>query len=119
MVSFLKKYVRKFHYAFQGLFHGITHDKSILLQCLLGASVIADFAFLDLSIMEWSIVVLLIGIIITLEFINSAIETIVDFISPQYSEQAKIIKDYAAAAVLVMSIAAAVIALLILKGKLL
>ncbi|WP_416324802.1 diacylglycerol kinase [[Eubacterium] hominis] len=118
MISFLKKYVRKFRYAFQGLFHGITHDRSILLQCLIGIAVIGVFALLGLNTIEWCIVIMLIGIIITLEFVNSSIETIVDFISPQYNEKAKIIKDYAAAAVLVMSIAAAMVALLILKGKL-
>ena len=67
---------------------------------------------------EWVIVLILIGSIIALEFINSAIETIVDFISPEYNEKAKIMKDYAAAAVLVMSIVAAVVGLMILKGKL-
>lgn len=117
MISFLKKYINKFRWAFAGLFHGITHDKSIFLQCLLGFGVVVVFLFLHLTMMEWCIVVLLIGSVITLEFINSAIETIVDFVSPQYHEKAKIIKDYAAAAVLVMSLAAAIIALLILKGK--
>ena len=64
------------------------------------------------------IVSLLISMIIALEYINSAIETVVDMISPQYSEQAKKIKDYAAAAVLVVSIAAVVVALIIVKGNL-
>lgn len=118
MISFLKKYVNKFRYAFGGLFHGIRHDKSIFLQCLLGLGVLLAFLLFDLSLMEWCIIILLVGLIITLEFINSAIETIVDFISPQYHEKAKIMKDYAAAAVLVMSMTAAIIALLILKGKL-
>lgn len=118
MISFLKKYVNKFRYAFAGLFHGICHDHSILLQCLIGTSVVIAFFFLELSKEEWMIVVLLIAVIIALEFLNSAIETIVDFISPEYNEKAKIIKDYAAAAVLVVSLAALVIALLIIKGKL-
>lgn len=113
MISFLKKYVNKFRYAFAGLFHGISHDRSILTQCLIGLAVVVVFAFLALSLIEWMVVVLLIAIIVALEFVNSAIETIVDFISPQYHDKAKIMKDYAAAAVLVVSIAAVVIAVLI------
>lgn len=118
MISFLKKYVNKFRYAFGGLFHGITHDRSIFLQCLIAVCIIIVFAFFHLTMIEWVIVLILIGSIIALEFINSAIETIVDFISPEYNEKAKIMKDYAAAAVLVMSIVAAVVGLMILKGKL-
>lgn len=118
MISFLKRYVHKFRYAFGGLFHGIRHDKSIFLQCMLGTGVLLAFLLFDLSTIEWCMIILLVGLVITLEFVNSAIETIVDFISPQYHEKAKIMKDYAAAAVLVMSITAAIVALLILKGKL-
>ena len=115
MKSFLKKYVRKFYYAFSGLFHGITHDASIALQCILGIIALAVFAFFDLTVTEWIVVIIL----ITLEFVNSAVEHVVDFISPNYHPQAKIIKDYMAAAVLVVSIAAGVIACIILGGKLL
>ena len=119
MKSFLKKYVRKFYYAFSGLFHGITHDASIALQCILGIIALAVFAFFDLTVPEWIVVIILIALVITLEFVNSAVEHVVDFISPNYHPQAKIIKDYMAAAVLVVSIAAGVIACIILGGKLL
>lgn len=118
MISFLKKYVNKFRYAFGGLFHGVTHDRSIFLQCLIGLAVIIIFAFFHLTMVEWALVLILIGSIIALEFINSAIETIVDFICPAYNEKAKIMKDYAAAAVLVMSMVAAIVGWMILKGKL-
>ena len=37
--------MRKFYYAFSGLFHGITHDASIALQCILGIIALAVFAF--------------------------------------------------------------------------
>ena len=70
MISFLKKYVNKFRYAFGGLFHGITHDRSIFLQCLIGLTVIIIFAFFHLTMVEWALVLILIGSIIALEFIN-------------------------------------------------
>lgn len=119
MLSFLKKYRNKFVYAFQGLFHGILNDNSIRIQCCIGVIVLALCTFLSLSCMEWVIILLVIGLIVTFEFINSAVEHIVDYISPTYSEQAKIIKDYTAAAVLVMSIVAAAVGILIIGGKLL
>ena len=117
MKSFLKKYIHKFQYAFAGLFDGIAKDASIRLQVVLGLGVIVVRLFLPLNVIEWSILLLLIGIIIALEFINSSLETIVDMVSPHYSEGAKKAKDYAAAAVLVMSMIAALIGLGIIGGK--
>lgn len=80
---------------------------------------ISCICFFDLTVTEWIVVIILIALVITLEFVNSAVEHVVDFISPNYHPQAKIIKDYMAAAVLVVSIAAGVIACIILGGKLL
>ena len=118
MISFLKKYALKFRYAFAGLFHGITHDHSIALQCILAVLVMVVCCFLKLSKMEWICIVVMIALVIAFEFMNSAIETIVDFVCPQYHESAKKIKDYAAAAVLVVSISAAVVGVIIIGGKL-
>lgn len=118
MISFLKKYANKFRYAFAGLAHGLRHDHSIALQAVLGAVVLVFCACLNLNAMEWCVILLVTGAVIALEYINSALETIVDMVSPQYSEGAKKAKDYAAAAVLVMSLAAAAVGILIIGGKL-
>lgn len=119
MILFLKKYVNKFKYAFAGLFDGILHDRSILLQCVIGFFVVFVCSLLQLEIWEWIVIILFIGAVVSLEFINSALETITDKISPEYSVEAKKIKDYAAAAVLVMSIAAAVSGIFIIGNKIL
>lgn len=117
MILFLKKYINKFKYAFAGLLDGITHDRSILLQSLIGIIVIIVCSALHLQIWEWIVIVAFVGAVIALEFVNSALETITDKISPEYSKEAKKIKDYAAAAVLIMSIAAAVAGILIISNK--
>lgn len=117
MISFLKKYRNKFRFAFAGLFDGIRNDRSIQSQLFIGILVISICCFLPLTTFEWIIIILMIGIVITMEFLNSAIEQIVDFICPQYDVRAKKIKDYAAAAVLVISICAAIIGLLIIGGN--
>ena len=119
MISFLKKYIHKFQYAFAGLFDGICKDASIRLQVLLAMGVVIVCLFLPFSVIEWSILLILIGLVIALEYINSSLETIVDMVSPQYSEGAKKAKDYAAAAVLVMSLVAAVIGIAMIGGKIL
>lgn len=118
MKWFLKRYVRKFYHAFAGLGDGIRHDASIMLQTVIGVFVIIFCLFMHLKAMEWTIILLLIAAVIALEFVNSAIENVVDMICPHYDVRAKKVKDYAAAAVLIMSLVAVIIGIIILGGKL-
>ena len=119
MKSFLRKSINKFRYAFEGLFHGIFHDFSICLQVCIGFFVLVVCAIIGLQTWEWSVILILIGAVIALEFMNSAIESVVDLASPEYHDLAKRAKDYAAASVLVMSIIALVIGIIIIGGKIL
>lgn len=118
MKSFLKKYVHKFRYAFQGLFHGLCYDHSILLQALIGAVVIVWCLFLSLSWLEWTIILSMILLVLAAEFVNSTIEELCDVLFPAYDPRAKKIKDYAAAAVLLISGIAAMSGLYIIGGAL-
>lgn len=118
MISFLKKYRDKFRYAFAGLFDGARHDRSIQNQLLIAILVVVVCCFLPLTTMEWMLIIVMIGLVITMEYLNSAIEQIVDVICPTYDIRAKKIKDYAAAAVLVISICAAIVGIFIIGGNL-
>lgn len=119
MKSFLKDLVNKFAYAFDGLFHGLVNDKSIKIQFGCGIMAFAAGIVLKLETWEWIVFIGFITAVIALEFLNSAIETVVDMIHPEYGEKAKKIKDYCATAVLVVCIGALLSAIFILKGKLL
>lgn len=118
MILFLKKAVRKFSYAFAGLLDGIMNDASIRLQFLLGACTLLAGLLLNLSLIEWSIVLILVALVIAMEYINSAIETITDVLFPNYDRRAKKIKDYSAAAVLVVSLVALLFGFVIFGGRL-
>lgn len=89
MISFLKKYVNKFRYAFAGLAHGLCHDHSIALQAALGALVLAVCIALQLTAMEWCCILIVIGAVIALEYINSALETLVDRCLPSTVKEQK------------------------------
>jgi len=104
----------KFKVAFEGLFFGLFHDTSIQLQFILGVVVVALIFLLPLSSIEIIILLLLIGLIIALEYINTSIEWICDALIPQENADVKRIKDLASAAVLWMSLFASIIALMIL-----
>ncbi len=60
----------------------------------------------ELAPLEWAVLLLAIGLVIALELVNTSIEAIVDRVSPEHSELARVAKDTAAAAVLVGAITA-------------
>lgn len=116
MKSFRKKVVYKFLYAFQGLFHGILHDRSIQIQACIACLVVLFGLILSLNAFEWLVVITMILMVLAAEFVNSAIEEICDALYPNYDQRAKKIKDYAAAFVLLISIMAGIIGVYILGG---
>ena len=74
---------------------------------------------LSLSLVEWLAVLAMILLVLSAEFINSALEELCDSCYPQYDVRAKKIKDYSAAAVLLISVLAALVGIYVIGGKLL
>ena len=71
-----------------------------------------------ISFWEWLIIVLLIGLVLVLEILNTAIEKLLNFVSPGLSDQARVIKDLSASAVLIICLFSSIIGLLIFLPKL-
>ena len=109
-----EKLRHKFGYALSGVISGIRSDSSIALQCVLGLITVIVCLFLPLSALEWCVICL----VIAMEFVNSAIEETVNYISTKRHPAAKRIKDLAAGAVLLTSICALCVAIIIIGGKL-
>ena len=72
---------------------------------------------LNISLSEWFICIILFSSVISLEIVNTAIETVVDLVSPNYNELAKRAKDLAAGSVLIAAIASAIIGIIIFLPK--
>ncbi len=99
--------IKKFKPAIVGIVTGLK-DKSILIQCSIGIFVIICSLLLNFNVIEMIYVIVMIGLVITVEYINTTIEKIVNKMSPEYSIFAKEIKDLSAAAVLIISIISAI-----------
>lgn len=111
--------IKSFGYAFEGikLFFETQHNAWIHCIAAIGAIVIGFF--LKISSTEWCWLIESIALVFVTEMLNTAIEFLCDFVSPQIHPQIKKIKDISAAAVLIASIAAVFIGLLIFLPKLL
>jgi undecaprenol kinase/diacylglycerol kinase (ATP) len=98
-----------FGYAISGVSKAFKSEPNFRIHTIAGAlALIAAYLF-KLTITEWVILIFTISIVLILELVNTAIETIVDMVSPHYSTKAKIIKDVSAAAVLVSAILAVIV----------
>ena len=73
--------------------------------------------FLKINVTEWCICIILFGFVISLELVNTAIETVVDIAMPEKNEKAKKAKDISASAVLISAICSAIIGLIIFIPK--
>ncbi|TYR82370.1 diacylglycerol kinase family protein [Priestia megaterium] len=109
----LKKVVRSFGYAFEGLIQVIKTETNMQIHVCASIVVLALGAWCQLSAMEWIIVLLLIAGMFSLELINTAIEKAVDLITKTHHPLAKHAKDAAAAAVLIYACFAVVIGIII------
>ena len=109
----INRFLKSFSYAFQGLVYTIKTQGNFQFH-LFAATIVALFAlFLHVSKTEWLVLILCIGLVLFAELVNTALEALVDLVSPEFNPLAKIVKDAAAAAVLILAIAAAIIGFII------
>ena len=115
--NFFHNRIKAFSYAYNGFKILITSENSIQTQLVIAIFItIIGFVF-NISITEWMFQILAIGIVLVVEFLNSSIEKLADFIHPNTHSKIGIIKDVAAGASLVASITAVIIGLLIYIPK--
>lgn len=102
-----------FGYALAGLLHMIRYAKNLRIQALITLMVIVVGIWLALEPLSWAVLVLVIALNLMAEFINAAIEAVVNLASPEFHEMAQLAKDIAAGAVLLSSLTALLIGLLV------
>ena len=108
-----KKRAKSFVYAWQGMRSLVSREHNAWIHSFATVCVlIAGFAF-QITRIEWALVILCIGTVFAAEGFNTAIERMVDFVSPERHPQAGLIKDVAAGAVLFTAIAAAIVGLIV------
>ncbi len=113
----IRKRLASFKYAFSGLWSLIKHEHNARLQLVAALLAIAMGFILAISPVEWMILVLIIAMVFITEILNSAIESLSDYVSPEYSEIIKRVKDYCAAAVLIAAITSVIVGLIIFLPK--
>ena len=108
-----------FRYAIEGIISAIKGEAHLRFHIVI-ANLIAVFAYVyEISKVEWAILTVSIFAVISAELFNTAIEAVVDIAMPYKNQKAKKAKDISAAAVLILSMCAAIIGLTIFIPKML
>ncbi len=105
----LRQRRNSFVYAFSGLKAVFATEHNMWIHCALTVVAIILGFVMEISKTEWLALVIMMAIVWMAELFNSAIEKTMDFISTDHHPQIKLVKDIAAAAVLVTALAAVVV----------
>lgn len=115
MRSFLQSRARSFRYAFSGWWFVLRTQRNAWIHAVFSVAVILVSFWLRLSAHDWAIIIIAIAMVWTAEFINTALEAVVDLASKhEQDDLAKVGKDVGAAAVLIAASGSAIIGFLIL-----
>ena len=114
---FVKGRMKSVEYSVLGAYKLVTTEHSIIVQFCLGIAVtIAGFYF-EISSTEWMMQIFAIGLVLSIEGLNTAAEKISDFIHPEYHEKIGFIKDIASGAVFFAAMAAIAVGIIIYYPK--
>ena len=108
-----KKQLKSFTFAWKGILTCAGHEQNITFHLIAAIIVLAAGFCFGISRTEWMAVMLCIGTVIAAELFNSAIERLVDMVSPEWEKIAGEVKDIAAGAVLITAIAAAIVGMIV------
>lgn len=113
----MKHFIQSFKFAGRGIWLAVMKQRNLRIHLGITALVILAAYYFEVTNVEWSILLLCIGLVISLELMNTAIESLVNLISPEWKESAGRIKDISAGAVLWSAIIAVLIGLLIFGNR--
>ncbi len=104
---------KSFLFAIQGFRTAVVTERNIKVMLAVGALAVAAGLVLQIDLLSWAIILLCCAVVIMAELFNTAVETIVDLVSPEFHPLAGRAKDIAAAAVWFLSFVVAVVGVLV------
>ncbi len=113
----LKKFINSFSYPIKGLKYAYRNEQNLAVDLGIAAIVTIFGIIFKVSLVEWAILFLTMGLVIACELINTAIEATVDLVTEDYHPLAKVAKDTSAAAVFIFAIVAVLVGMIIFLPK--
>ena len=115
--TFVTGRLKSMGFALKGAIKLITTEHSIMVQSSVGILLIVAGFYFQISTTEWLFQILALGLVLSIEGLNTAVEKIADFIHPNFHEKIGFIKDIAAGAVFFAAMTAIAVILIIYVPK--
>ncbi len=109
--------IKSITYALKGFYLLITTEHSIITQLIIGVLMCGAGFYFKITTIEWLFQIFAIGLVLTAESLNTAIEAICDYIQPNFDKKIGFIKDIAAGAVTFAALTAVIIGAIIYIPK--
>jgi diacylglycerol kinase len=109
----MKKFLRSVSFALKGIRSAIQEEPNIRIELAIAFVVICAGIYFQITNAEWLAISLVIGLVLTAEMINTAIEDLVDLVTTEWKPQAGRIKDIAAGATLIASMISITVGILV------
>lgn len=106
----MKKQILSFSYAFKGIWYTVKNESHMRFHMVAGFYVLLFSLFYNFSTAQTALLIILIALVIAAEIVNTCVEELCNLVADRYEPLVKVAKDTAAGAVLVLSIAAAAVA---------
>ncbi len=110
----MKTLLASFGFAFAGIAHATRTQRNFKIHIVITIVVVLMGLWLRLSAEQWAVLAVTTGVVFQAELLNTALEAIVDKVAPEFHPLAKVAKDCAAGAVLIVAIAATLVGLLVM-----
>lgn len=107
-----------FRFAFEGWSYVLRTQPNARIHAIIMVGVVLLAVWLKLDILDWALLILTIVIVWMAEMANTALESVVNLLSPDFHQEAKIAKDVAAGIVLLSAVGAIIVGVLILGPRL-
>jgi len=111
-----KSLLESFNFAFEGIIHVLRNERNLRIHFAIAVGVIVAAVAFDVTRMELIALLLAIAFVLITEMLNSALEAVVDLVTPSVEPLAKIAKDVAAGAVLIATMTSVAIGYLVFSG---
>lgn len=107
--------LKSLKFALKGIIYAVKNERNMRVHTVVSMYIFIFSLFFNMTLVKYTILVLVIGLVIMAEMLNSAIESLIDLYSKDYNSVAKVAKDVAAGAVLVICITAIIIGTVLFK----
>ena len=111
----MRYFFKSFFYACKGILTGLRLERNLKIQIIIGAITVGGGFYFDISLPEWCLIILCIGLVLGTELMNTAVENLVNLVTKEQNPLAGKIKDMAAGAVLIISLTSLIVGIVIFR----